>query len=126
MESSGISTKQKRAIAALLTGANCTEAAQTAKVHENTVYQWMHDPAFLAALHQAEADALQAVSRELVALAGKAAQTLDGVLDDPQARDSSKVRAADVVLGRILQMKELVDLEQRINALEAAQNEQRA
>lgn len=124
MTNRDISAKQKAAIRALLTGATFTDAAQAAKVHPNALTGWMRDPDFLAALHQAEADALAAVSRELVTLASKAASTLDRVLDDPQARDSSKVRAADVVLGRILQLRELVDIEQRLAALEVKQSEQ--
>jgi hypothetical protein len=122
MANSGITAKQKAAIRALLAGASYPEAAAAAKVHENTIGQWMKNPLFLAALHQAESEAMQAVSRELVNLAGKATGTLEGVLDDTEARDSSKIRAADVVLGRLLQIKELAELEERIIKLEEAQN----
>lgn len=122
MANRGLSAKQKAAIRALLTGASYPEAAQAAKVHENTVGQWMKTPAFTTALHQAEGEAMQAVSRSLVAIADKAAGTLENVLDDDLARDSSKIRAADVVLGRLMQIKELAELEERIRKLEEVNN----
>jgi hypothetical protein len=122
MAKRGISTKQKAAIRALLTGASYPDAALAAKVHVNTIGQWMKDPEFIEALYQAENDAMRAVSRSLVSIADKASGVLEGVLDNTLARDSSKIRAADVVLGRLLQIKELAELELRIKKLEEAQN----
>ncbi len=119
---SGISTKQKAAIRALLTGASYAEAAAAAKVHENTIGLWMHDSTFQAALHKAESEAMSAISLSLVTLANKAATTLESVLDSLTARDSSKVRAADVVLGRLLEIRQFADLEERITKLEEAQH----
>jgi hypothetical protein len=123
MANRDISTKQKAAIRALLTGASYPEAAAAAKVHPNTIGEWMKDAAFLEALHQAESDAMKAVSRSLVSIADKAAGVLAGILDDPAARDSSKVRAADVVLGRLLEIRGMAELEARIQKLEEVRYE---
>lgn len=122
MAKSGISTKQKAAIRALLTGASYSEAAAAARVHENTISQWMRNEAFIAGLRQAESEAMLAVSRSLVAISDSAAVVLKFILDDEKARDSSKIRAADVVLGRLIQIKEIAELEERIRKLEEAQN----
>jgi hypothetical protein len=122
MPNDGISTKQKAAIRALLTGASYPEAARAAKVHENTIGQWMKEPAFCAALGQAESDAMRAVSLSLVSLAEKASGVLGSVLDNLTARDSARIRAADVILGRLLQIKELSELEERVKKLEEAQH----
>ena len=122
MANRGISTKQKAAIRALLTGASYPEAAMAAKVHENTIGQWMKEPIFITALHQAESEAMQAITRSLVSIADKSAGVLETVLDNNQARDSSKLRAADIALGRLIQIKEIAELEERIKKLEEATN----
>lgn len=124
MTNSGVSTKQKAAIRALLTGASYAAAAKAAGVHENTVGQWMREPAFLGALQQAEGEAMQVITRSLVSLAEKAAGVLKSILDDTQARNSSKVRAADVVLGRLLEIKRMSEFEDRLRRIEEALNEQ--
>jgi hypothetical protein len=126
MANSGLSTKQKAAIRALLTGASYPDAAAAAKVHENTIGQWMKEPLFMAGLREAESVAMAAVSRSLVSIADKAAGTLETVLDSDHARDSSRIRAADVVLGRLLEIRSMAELEERIRKLEEAQNENRS
>lgn len=123
MAKSDISTKQKAAIRALLTGASYPEAASVSGVHENTIGQWMKNPAFISALHQAENEAMQIISRSLVSIADKATETLENVLGNSLTRDSSKIRAADVVLGRLLDIRSMAELEERIKKLEEAQNE---
>ena len=123
MAKGDISTKQKAAIRALLTGASYPEAAAAAHVHENTVGQWMKSPEFISALHQAESEAMQIISRSLVSLADRATGTLESVLENSTTRDSSKIRAADVVLGRLLDIRSMAELEERIKKLEEVQNE---
>jgi transposase-like protein len=118
MANSELTTKQRAALAALLAGGSYTDAAKAASVHPNRLTAWMKDKAFVDALHQAEGERLQGVTRSLLALADKAAGAIESVLDDPGALDSSKIRAADVVLGRLLQIKELAELEERIRKLE--------
>lgn len=115
-------TKQRAAITALVAGCNHQEAAARAGVHGNQITVWMRKPAFIQGLHDAEGLALEAVSRDLLALASKARQALETVLDNPLAHASLKLRAADIVLTKLLAIRELATLEARITALEAAQN----
>jgi hypothetical protein len=122
VENDELTTKQKAAIAALIAGSSYGEAATAASVHSNQITRWMREPAFLAALRAAEGEKLQAVTRSLVTLADKAADALKGVLDDSTARSSSKIRAADVILSHLINLRELVDLEERIRKLEDMQN----
>ena len=79
----------------------------------------MRDPDFRAALHEAEAVALAEVSRGLVALASAAIGTVAATLTDPETSPAVRLRAADVTLGRLLQVRELVSLEERLTELEA-------
>lgn len=121
MANSGLSTKKRAAIRELLKGANYPEAAAAAGVHANTIGIWMKDPAFLEALHLAESEALSAVSRSLVNLADKAATALESTLDNAGAKETVKLRAADIILARLLQVRELADLEERVRRLEEMQ-----
>ena len=121
-EGKELSSKQRAAIAALIAGCNHQEAAARAGVHGNRIAEWLKDPAFIQGLRDAEALALEAVSRDLLALASKARQALESVLDG-NAADSIKLRAADVVLTKLLAIRELASLEARITALEAGQSE---
>ena len=122
-EGKELSSKQRAAIAALIAGCNHQEAAAKAGVHGNRITEWMRDPAFIQGLRDAEALALEAVSRDLLALASKARQAIETVLDDDQAADSLRLRAADITLTKLLAIRELASLEARITALEAGQSE---
>ena len=125
MGNSGISTKQKVAVRSLLSGATYIEAAKAANVHENTIALWMKDPKFKGALKEAENDAMAVICRSLLGLTEKATAALDAVLENPKARDSSRLRAADIALGRMVQIRELSELQDRIKALEEKLNEQK-
>jgi len=119
-----LTLKQQRAVRALLTTPDVASAAKDAGVSRETVYKWMQVPVFTTALHAAEADALAAVSRRLVRLADTAATTLEAAMHDEATPVATRVRAADAVLSRLLQLRELVSLEERVRELEARHTEQ--
>ena len=114
-----LTLKQQRAVRALLTTPDVASAAKDAGVSRETVYKWMQVSVFTTALHAAEADALAAVSRRLVRLADTAATTLETAMHDEATPVATRVRAADAVLSRLLQLRELVVLEERVQELEA-------
>ena len=114
-----ITPKQRKAIESLMTNANVLEAAKAAGVSRQTIYRWMNtDLAFQQALCRAETEALTGLSRSLVTLGVKATQTLEQTLSDQGSSAGARVRAADIILGRLLQLRELVSLEERISRLE--------
>lgn len=113
-----LTPKQRRAVEALLTNWDTTQAAQAAGVSRDTLYRWMREERFRAALNDATRQALEGLSRSLIVLGDKAARTLEEALDAFQTPTGAKVRAADIVLSRILQLRELVDLEARVTELE--------
>jgi len=118
MTKSDLTSKQRAAIRALISGASYPMAAEAARVHPNTVGQWMGDQRFLEGLRQAESEALEGVCRSLVSIASKASGALETVLDNEKALDSSKIRAADVVLNRLMQIKEIYEIEKRLTEIE--------
>ena len=116
----GLSAKQRRAVAALLSTGEPAAAAREAGVSRDTLYRWLKQPAFLGAVRRAEAAALDELSRLLVRLGRTAAATLAKAMADPAAPYATRVRAADASLGRLLQLRELATLEARVAALEEA------
>lgn len=113
-----LSGKQQRAVAALLATGEVAAAAKEAGVHRDTLHRWLRQAAFIQAVRQAEAEAVDDLSRLLVRLSRTAAATLAKAMSDPATPAATRVRAADAVLGRLLQLRELATLEARVTELE--------
>lgn len=114
-----INARQRAAIESLLVYGEVTAAATACGASPQTVHSWMREPAFQAALRTAEAECLRGISRRLVALGDRAVATFAAILDDPNASPAHRLRAADATLARLLQLKEITDLETRIDVLES-------
>ncbi len=113
--------RQARAIAALLKEKDVSAAAKAAKVGERTLYRWLtEDAAFQRELQAAEGRAISGAVRRLADLTGTAVETLRGVMLATDAPLSAKVRAADIVLSRLLDLRQMVDFEARLADLEDA------
>ena len=117
-ESAALSVKQWRAVRALLTRPTVAQAAQECSLSEATLYRWLNENPFRAALAQAEGEAVAAAGRKLVALAEGALNVLSDVMTNPQAPDAVKVRAAETVLAHLLKYREIVTFETRLTDLE--------
>ena len=115
-----LSPKQRKAVEALLATGEVSAAAREAGVHRDTLHRWLRQPAFLAAVRETEARALDDLSRMLVRLGRTAASTLAKAMSDSTAPYPTRVRAADATLGRLLQLRELATLEARVAELERA------
>ena len=115
-----LSPKQRKAVAALLTTGEVKAAATEAGIHRDTLHRWLKEPVFLDAVRQAEAAALDDLSRVLVGLGRTAVTTLHEAMSELDTPVATKVRAADVTLSRLLQLRELAQLEARVQALETA------
>ncbi len=112
-----ITARQRKAIRALLEHGDVASAAEAAGVTRQTLYRWRKQEHFKRALAEAEGEALEGLSRALVRLGEKATETLEQAMDGAE-KESTKVRAADIVLSRLLQLRELVELEERVSELE--------
>lgn len=116
----GLTLKRRKAVEALLSTGEVSAAAREAGVRRETLHRWLREPAFLAEVRKAEATALDELSRLLVRLGRTAAATLAKAMSDPAAPYPTRVRAADAALSRLLQLRELAQLEARVQALEEA------
>lgn len=112
--------RQTAAIAALLNTGKVTDAAAAGGVTTKTVYAWLRQPDFSAALRAAEAEALRGLSRRLAGLGEAAANALQDALDEAQPI-GIRLRAADLVTQRGPALAELTDIIARLEAVEARQ-----
>jgi hypothetical protein len=120
MAGKALTARQRRAIQALMTATSVVEAAKSANVGERTLYRWLKDPLFAAELKAATKAAIDATIRRMATLSVAATGTLAKVMADAEAAAGVKVRAADVILSRLPDWRELAQLEERLAALEEA------
>lgn len=114
-----LSIKQAQTIQALLTQRSIAAAARQSGVGTTTIYRWLNDdPDFRKALTTAEGVAIDAAARSLVGMTERALDAVSSVLDDQAAHPAVKLKAAEIVLGNMLRLFELRNLEKRIAALE--------
>lgn len=117
-ESGKFTAAQSRAIAALLEARDIRAAAVMARVGERTLFRWLAWPEFQAALRAAEQSAIDASLRRLAELSGAAVSTLKAVMANEDASPGARVSAANVALGRLLDLREFSQFEERLKALE--------
>jgi len=118
-----LTPRKRKALEALLTSGDISQAANTAGVSRDSVYRWLRDPDFQTALSNGTQAALQGLSQSLLTLGAAAAKALQVALEDTTAPLTARLRAADIVLTRLLQMRELVDLDKRLTELEKQNHE---
>jgi len=113
----GLTAKQQKALDALLRGCTQEAAAREAGVSRRTLGRWLtQNVTFQRALRDAEQEALKRIHRRLVGLAEGACDALGQALRGEA--QPAQVRAADVVLARLMPLRELVEIEERLQALE--------
>jgi hypothetical protein len=117
-----ITPKQAKALAALLACGKIGDAAKRAGVTDRTITRWLGEPAFRAALLNAEGEAIDQATRQLLALQPAAIGEIESILQDSSNPAAVRLRAAQAVLDYLLKLRELRNVEERLAALEAAVN----
>ncbi|MEZ4870416.1 MAG: hypothetical protein R3C14_54305 [Caldilineaceae bacterium] len=118
-----LTVKQMACVRELMLTPNIADAAKAAGVGERTLYRWLDDAEFKAALTEAQDAALDAAARRLVAMTEQATAVISEVLADADEKTSARLRAAQIVLDNVLRLVELRDLAQRVAALEEGAND---
>jgi transposase len=111
------STRQKRALAALLVEKSTRDAAASVGLSEKTLYRYLQDPAFQGALKQAQDDLTRDAVRRLTAGLGAALGALEELIAGDDA--TNRRLAAVAWLTQALKLREFAELERRISELEA-------
>lgn len=113
-----LTAEQRRALDALLGGADNAAAAKAAGCSERTLMRWKTEPTFRQALQDAQDAALDATTGALVAASMASVALLRAVVENDAAQMSHRLRAAGTLLDATLRWHELRNLAQRIAALE--------
>jgi hypothetical protein len=93
-----LTAKQLKGLAAIISNPTLTAAARAAKVSERTIRRWMRDPIFRRVLRREVSDHYCIGVAKLEQAAAAAADTLRGILDDPDASAGERISAALGVL----------------------------
>jgi AcrR family transcriptional regulator len=117
---------QSAALNALLAGSTIRDAADAVGVNESTVFRWLKSDEFSTALRAQSADAIRRASWRL---AGAIDEAITVLLDVATGRivgrgASTRVRAADLLLGHAQRFHEMSDITERLAALEAKIDQQ--
>ena len=99
MFDAALSPQQQQVIDALSDGVNSTDAAAQAGVHRNTIANWRRNSLFFReALADAQYDRALLFRDKTEHRLDLALQTLDGVLTDPKASASVRLKAAIFII----------------------------
>jgi len=106
----------------LMVASTIEEAAEMTKIAKTTAYKYMDDPEFKQAHLEAKREAMKLVTARLQRLSSKALDTLEDVLDDPEANPSTKVTASKNVLEFAYRGFEDEDISARLEQIERITN----
>jgi hypothetical protein len=109
-------------VLALACGATVEAAAHQCELSDRTVYRRLEDPAFRNRVQEARAEIVQRSAGMLTAAATKAVQTLLS-LQKEGVSPNVRLGAARAVLEIGIKVREITDLEARLAALEARDDE---
>ena len=115
-----LTPKQRATIAALLSQPTLSAAAKQVGVSRDAVYRWLKEPDFAAALVAAESEHLQSVQRGMLAASERALVVLGNLLVSES--ESIRLRAALGILEQVIRLRQLIDFDARLTALEQAAN----
>ena len=113
-----LSGRKAKFVGLLVAGMGQAEAGRELGVTRRTANRYMQDPAVRAALQAAQDDALADTTRRLNAGASQMLDVLQKVANDSTMPASVRVAAARTWLETMFRAKELLELTERITALE--------
>ena len=118
------SRTRERAISALLARPTIAQAAKAVGVADSTLRGWMKAPAFRKEYVQARRELLDGAIGRLQSACAEAVGVLRDVAQDGKAPPATRVSAAKAILDSSFRGLDVLDLTERLEALEA-QAEQR-
>jgi hypothetical protein len=116
-----LTPRQVQGVIALMSSPSISAAADKIGVQRQTMLRWMKDDNFNAVLQEQKTEALAQASRALLHLAQGATIALAQGLKAEKI--SVRLRSADIVLTKLLQLHNAIEVEQRLDALEARLND---
>lgn len=121
-----ITPRKQRAISSLLEFGSVSRAADECGVSRQSLYRWLHQDEFAAALRTASGEMVEQASRRLTHLMFKAVDLLERIVDDSASSTRERSRAAELIIVHGAKLHEMADIEERISALERRVKHDRA
>lgn len=115
---SQFSRNERRALKALLSEPSVTAAAKVAGLSPRTLYRYLARDDFRAELQRRQDAILAGTTAALTGLSGEAVATLRDLMQDPDAADGVKARAALGWLKEMYRASELVEITERLKKIE--------
>lgn len=116
---SALTSKQHKALTALLSGADKPTAAAAAGVTVRTIDRYLNDPDFRVAIDQATGAAVGDVARRMIGGMETAVSIMLHLAEDIETPSSVRLRAAIAIVEHGPRLFEQVELIRRLEALEA-------
>ncbi len=116
-----LTTKQNKAIEALLLTNTIDRAAKRANVSEASIYRWMKQESFQTALRKARRDILAHTTTRLQQMSVRALDTLENVMDDQKASSASRVSASRLTMDMMYRGAAIDDIIERLKTVEGKQ-----
>lgn len=113
-----LNTRQKRAIEAFLRGLRSTQVADAVGVSARTITNWRNDDEFDRALREATQRATRDATLQLAGSAQDAVELMRETVKDDDAPAATRLRAATAIIENMLKLYNVVELAERIEALE--------
>lgn len=108
--------KRQKFLECLLQESTIKGAASCAGIGERTAHRWIRDADFQAMLAQLESESLECISRGLLKLSQDTLGVLESALAEGETKD--KLKAAEIVLSKLLAIRELASIENQLARLE--------
>jgi AcrR family transcriptional regulator len=115
---SKLTSRQAKALEALISETSVQGAADAAGVSRATLYRWLREETFAAALREARARIFESLLTDLHAIGRLAIDALREVLEDKKANPSTRVKASLGALSVIIRAREIIETEERLRELE--------
>ena len=116
-QSQALTDRQLKAIPHLVASTTLEEGRTRAKISKETLFRWLKDPVFKAELVRQRdlvvSESLEVLKQGLT----RATEVLVTLLDEKIGHSLKRLVANDVI-GHVLKVKEIQELERRISALE--------
>ncbi len=112
--------KQAQALATLLAGSTVEQAAASARVNPVTVYRWLQQEDFRQQYQQARRQVVEQAASNIQQAATAAVSVMVSIMGDTDAAPSVRLRAAQGIYEQATRWVEVEDVQERLEALEAA------
>ena len=119
-----LTSRQHRAVESLIVGTSISDAAKQANINERTLYRWLQQEEFQSAVRRIRQLSLTQLATHLQHMAGRAAGTLDEIMEDKNATSASRVSAARYSMEMFYKAATLEDIMERLMTVEKRQKEE--